>query len=871
MNQLIDNPVSLALGWTLLHFFWQGCLIALLTKFALNAFHARSSNVRYLIACVAFAAMALIPCLTFCSIRGGAAHIGEASELAFSSRASSDLTTKNEVTETPVELKPSNSGGPESKEASAPARPGSRIQSEPDLSVAQTVAVVSSRLRPLLLGLVVAWFVGVCLLSTRLLISWQMLRRLKTTGHKAVSNYHQRVLDELRVALGVRQVVDIAQSTLVQVPTVVGWLQPIVLLPVSAISGLDQSQLRALLAHELAHVRRADFAVNLLQTVVETLLFYHPVVWWLSARIRQERENCCDDLAVATCCDGRSYVEAMLRMEELRSVAMPFAMSSRGGSLTERVSRLLHSDSQPSTDIQSPITAALVSLLMLSLFAISATSMLPSGEIVAAEPNEPVNAAKPDARRDGDAMPETVINKVPDSVSTHTISIIGKASDATGKPIAGATIYVASHAEFYKLLKTTTTDKNGMYAFRDLELPIKRADSEAYLDSGRFEVYGTANGYAFAWRSQKSYHPDLGSNTIENRDSPDGPGHFVGDEEIRLDLAFVRPAPLSGTIVDDNNKPIPDTKVHLFNCWRAPTEKFSDLNMAQFDMSSLYSDSYCPAEISTVRTNANGEFSFSNAPPECRYRMSIKPPGFARRMMYATTQSNPDIDVDQSRKTFHKGSKLERDGMQLMFEAPRQVRIQLVGLADPKYGDGALVSLYNREAGATGRSDEIGVASMKIPPGEYKVEILPPIDTPYWTTEREITVTEDQKQSFELEMTPAAVVDIQVIDASGDSVEGAEGFDLWVENELDDGRKQRDIHFFRNYERDTRVCHVHRVRTDAKGKMRANFLPGKYRIGIGRYARPDGWKVVDNNGKEVELTIGEPTKVEICVRPPSNP
>src|SRR5258708_40140426 len=106
----------------------------------------------------------------------------------------------------------------------------------------------------------------------------------------------------------------------VAAPSVVGWLRPVVLVPASALTGLTAAQLEALLLHELAHVRRHDYLVNLIQTGVETLLFYHPAVWWVSRRIRQERENCCDDLAAQLCGSAVAYPRALAAMEELRSV-----------------------------------------------------------------------------------------------------------------------------------------------------------------------------------------------------------------------------------------------------------------------------------------------------------------------------------------------------------------------------------------------------------------------------------------------------------------------------------------------------------------------------------------------------------------------
>jgi HEAT repeat protein len=122
---------------------------------------------------------------------------------------------------------------------------------------------------------------------------------------------------------------------------VVGWLRPVILLPASALTGLSPQQLEAILAHELAHIRRHDYLINLLQAVVETLLFYHPAVWWVSRRIRQEREHCCDDLAVAVCGDSLTYARALLEMEQLRAAGPQLAMAANGGSLMNRIQRLV--------------------------------------------------------------------------------------------------------------------------------------------------------------------------------------------------------------------------------------------------------------------------------------------------------------------------------------------------------------------------------------------------------------------------------------------------------------------------------------------------------------------------------------------------
>src|SRR5205814_3969509 len=130
-------------------------------------------------------------------------------------------------------------------------------------------------------------------------------------------------------------------SALVDSPCVLGWLKPIILVPISATTGLSPQQIEGILAHELAHVRRNDYLVNLAQTVVETVLFYHPAVWWISRTIRQEREHCCDDIAAQTAGDARGYARALVAMEELRQaqqcepmlVGGRLALAARGNGL----------------------------------------------------------------------------------------------------------------------------------------------------------------------------------------------------------------------------------------------------------------------------------------------------------------------------------------------------------------------------------------------------------------------------------------------------------------------------------------------------------------------------------------------------------
>lgn len=144
--------------------------------------------------------------------------------------------------------------------------------------------------------------------------------------------------------LGLRRFVQVLQSTLVQTPVLVGYFRPAILLPVGLVTGLPIAQLEAILAHELAHVRRHDFVVNLLQTLVETLCFYHPAVWWLSRQIRVEREHCCDDLVVGLLGNRVEYGRALLAVEELRGTSSVLALGMADGVLLSRVRRLFGGD-----------------------------------------------------------------------------------------------------------------------------------------------------------------------------------------------------------------------------------------------------------------------------------------------------------------------------------------------------------------------------------------------------------------------------------------------------------------------------------------------------------------------------------------------
>ena len=209
--------------------------------------------------------------------------------------------------------------------------------SEPTPVLERTLALSGEHMH----WLVLAWGLGVTVSSMRLLSGWLKLRRLVREAEPAPAEW-QEALEHLSRRLGMTRPVRLLRSAALDVPAAVGWLRPVVLLPVTALTGLSARQLEMVLAHELAHIRRHDFVVNLVQTLVETLLFYHPAVWWMSRVIRVEREHCCDDIAVGTSGNPVSYARRPHR------AGVPARAAPRDGEPGDvRPGRLAHGSRPP--------------------------------------------------------------------------------------------------------------------------------------------------------------------------------------------------------------------------------------------------------------------------------------------------------------------------------------------------------------------------------------------------------------------------------------------------------------------------------------------------------------------------------------------
>lgn len=285
------------IGWTLIHFVWEGLLVALVLAVGLFVARRKSANVRYGMACVALVLLATLPVATF-----------------FATQPAEPTAIERQTahgTQRVLELPP-----------------------------AARVRPIDIAVQPYLPGLVVGWALGASLLALRLLGAFAQIQRLRRKGKPATAEW-EALFQEAMVRIGVWRRVKLLSSDRVQVPCAFGIFRAVVILPTEMLTRLPADYIQALMLHELAHVRRHDYLVNLLQSLLETLLFYHPAVWWVSRVVRDEREHCCDDIAARAFGDPVRYARALTRLEEHRKALPRFSLAANGGTLLARIQRLL--------------------------------------------------------------------------------------------------------------------------------------------------------------------------------------------------------------------------------------------------------------------------------------------------------------------------------------------------------------------------------------------------------------------------------------------------------------------------------------------------------------------------------------------------
>jgi beta-lactamase regulating signal transducer with metallopeptidase domain/uncharacterized protein involved in exopolysaccharide biosynthesis len=309
----LEDSLANRVGWAVLHSVWQGAVIGLIFAFLRYALQRHSANTRYVVGCLALTLMMAAPLAILLPSMTPSGQIHGVSSHGYTIFSSSSPTSASQEV------------GGYPREAGA-------------ITFFRWFGEFCGHLAPVL---AIMWLGGVVFCWAKLTRSWLWVRKLRSRSIQPVEIAWIHRMEHLKIRLQISRPVRLFKSALIQVPTVIGWLRPVILMPAASFSGLTVPQLEAILAHELAHVRRFDYLMNTCQCLVETLMFYHPVVWWISNCIREERENCCDDLVVRICGDPLGYARALATLEYARADLPELAFAANGGSLLGRIRRLM--------------------------------------------------------------------------------------------------------------------------------------------------------------------------------------------------------------------------------------------------------------------------------------------------------------------------------------------------------------------------------------------------------------------------------------------------------------------------------------------------------------------------------------------------
>jgi beta-lactamase regulating signal transducer with metallopeptidase domain/predicted nucleic acid-binding Zn-ribbon protein len=303
MNSMMAEFVAI-LGWALINFLWQGLAIGMAAALLLTVLRNARPQARYAVACIALACCLVLPIASIVHALQSDTNVPVVTHATLVQ----STTVSSSVSVTPVPMWHSMVQG--------------QIQ-----------------------WIVVAWSLGAGLLALRMALGLAWVGRLKASAGVVDAQWQAR-LDRLACALDIRHPVWLRIGEGIDGPIAAGWWRPVVLVPAALIARMPTELLEALLAHELAHIRRRDYLINLMQCAVEALLFYHPVTWWLSRQIRIEREQIADDLALTAVGEPRRLALALQHLdlfqrEETRLADAYFVPAANGGNLMMRIQRLL--------------------------------------------------------------------------------------------------------------------------------------------------------------------------------------------------------------------------------------------------------------------------------------------------------------------------------------------------------------------------------------------------------------------------------------------------------------------------------------------------------------------------------------------------
>lgn len=346
MNLDFANSLS-TLGWALLHFVWQGALLASIAAIGLFALRKKSAQWRYLLACSALILCAALPI----------SYVIQHSDLAAYPELNDGVKTVDVSG-----LSPSAVTTPLNDSSS-----WSQLTSTTETFLKQQMPII-----------VIIWAIGVLVLALRMAMGMLWVRQQIAHAEQHAQPMWQAKVNDFARRLGMQKELNFGVSYQLESPMTAGWWKPIVILPSSLLTGMPVELIEALLAHEVAHVKRMDYLVNLFQSAIEIALFYHPAVWWISKQIRIEREQIADDLAAGLLGEPRRLALALSELEQFQFSHPQPALSAHGGNLMSRIKRLVRPE-LPAKAFSWKLTLPLLGISSAcAVLVAQATAMTPS-------------------------------------------------------------------------------------------------------------------------------------------------------------------------------------------------------------------------------------------------------------------------------------------------------------------------------------------------------------------------------------------------------------------------------------------------------------------------------------------------------------
>lgn len=371
MNPFLSESLINGIGWTLLHSLWQGLLFAMLMSSVLLLIPQRRSGLRYTVAISALILFAGISAKTFLMVyQPEEAAAGKNQQQVTVSTVLPDLSESSQM---------------EQDEYSVLEKTAAFIKTEYGKNISIAVSI---------------WMLGVIIFGLKFAGGFAYSRRLKKSFEKA-DHRSKSLFRKLTDQLNISENVEIGESRLVKTPLTIGFFKPLVLFPAGMIAGIPGDQLEAILLHELAHIKRKDYLVNILQSFAEVIFFFNPAVWWMSNKIREEREHVCDDIAAEYCGDKLSLMKALSTVNQSGFAESNFALTfgRNKNNIYRRIKRMTGTNDNPNGRMA---VLTLLTILLTAIIAFSCTSTEKSvnQEMQDDEKNETVIVKKDNTDKD---------------------------------------------------------------------------------------------------------------------------------------------------------------------------------------------------------------------------------------------------------------------------------------------------------------------------------------------------------------------------------------------------------------------------------------------------------------------------------------